>query len=112
MGYMPPPKSGAFQPVQPCHAKTWGGPNGHMPETPIGKGGKMDDTSVVVAEVIEWTEAHSEVWAQVQRQRDWNKVVTCGGTFKAPCRSCGVDEDEVDNFEEIPFNQHNQQQPR
>ena len=69
-----------------------------LPDTPIGLGGKMDDTSVVVGEalgtvfsssvssdgvmgrsptiedsnkkppdfdqVVEWTRAHSEVWAQ------------------------------------------------
>merc|ERR1719498_2169285 len=89
--YMPPPAPGPFQPMQPqilsqiaqriveeSHAKARPGPNGRMPETPIGKGGKMDDTSVVCAEIIEWTEAHSEVWAQVRRQRQWDDIVTCG----------------------------------
>merc|ERR1712048_1450795 len=111
--YMPPPKSGAFQPVQPsvlsqiterivqeCHAKTRAGPNGRMPETPIGKGGKMDDTSVVVAEVIEWTEAHSKIWSQVRRQRQWDDLVTCNGAIGGgACRTCGRDE-ETDEFED------------
>ncbi|CAK9015519.1 PPM-type phosphatase domain-containing protein [Durusdinium trenchii] len=44
--------------------KPWVGLYG-LPDTPIGLGGKMDDTSVVVGEVVEWTKAHSEVWAQV-----------------------------------------------
>ena len=39
----------------------------------------MDDTSCVVAEVVEWTEAHSEIWAQRARARQWEKLVTCGG---------------------------------
>lgn len=114
--YLPQPSPGPFRPVQPsvlgdiaqrivqeCHAKTKKGANGQMPETPIGKGGKMDDTSVVVAEVIEWTDAHSEIWQKVQRQRDWDRVVTCGGAIAQPCRGCGVEEDEVDEFEETTF---------
>jgi len=111
--FMPPPPPGHYVPLQPavlsqiaqrivqeCHAKTERGPGGRMPETPIGKGGKMDDTSVVVAEIIEWTEAHSEVWAQVRRQRKWDDLVTCGGTAQfGPCRTCTREED-VDEYEE------------
>merc|ERR1719440_609010 len=87
---MPPPRPGAFKPMEPailgeiaqhiieaCHAKTRPGPTGHMPETPIGRGGKMDDTSVVVGEVIEWTEAHSEVWDRVRKQKQWDKITSC-----------------------------------
>lgn len=110
---MPPPRPGPFQPMNPailstiaqriietCHAKTRPGPSGRMPDTPIGKGGKMDDTSVVVGEVIEWTEAHGEMWAQVRRQRQWDNVAVCGGL--GPCRACtgGDDVDEYE-FEEI-----------
>jgi serine/threonine protein phosphatase PrpC len=40
-----------------------------MRDTPIGRGGKIDDTSCVVGEVIEWTEAHSEAWAKVAKAR-------------------------------------------
>ncbi|CAK9009778.1 unnamed protein product [Durusdinium trenchii] len=50
--------------VDEAHAKSEVGLYG-LPDTPIGLGGKMDDTSVVVGEVVEWTKAHSEVWAQV-----------------------------------------------
>jgi len=108
--YMPPPRPGPYAPMQPsvlqqiaqtivleCHNKARPGPNGRLPETPIGKGGKMDDTSVVVAEVIEWTEAHSEVWAQVRRQKQWDNMITCGGA--GPCRSCttaDVDDEDYD----------------
>jgi protein phosphatase PTC7 len=114
--YLPPPSPGTFMPIQPavladiaqriveeCHAKTQKAKNGHMPETPIGKGGKMDDTSVVVAEVIEWTEAHSEIWNRVKKQKDWDRMVTCGGTFGHPCRGCAVDDDDIDDYEENPF---------
>merc|ERR1719506_2071950 len=111
--YMPPPQPGPFVPLQPqvlshiaqriveeSHAKARPGPNGRMPETPIGKGGKMDDTSVVCSEIIEWTEAHSEVWAQVRRKRQWDDIVTCGGAAQfGPCRTCKGD-DVTDEYEE------------
>lgn len=48
--------------VKACHAKSQCGPDGVLPAAPIGRGGKIDDTSVVVAEVVEWTKAHSEAW--------------------------------------------------
>jgi serine/threonine protein phosphatase PrpC len=110
--HMPPPAPGPFQAQQPsvlsqiaqriiheCHNKTRQ-VNGRMPETPIGKGGKMDDTSVVVAEVIEWTEAHSKIWAQVRRQKDWDDLVTCNGVMGGACRTCGSTEDDIDEHEE------------
>merc|ERR1719487_1757844 len=89
--FMPPQGHGYFEPTSPSilqdiaqhiieasHAKTKSGNMG-MPETPIGRGGKMDDTSVVVGEVIEWTDAHNEVWEQVRRQQRWDRVTSCGG---------------------------------
>lgn len=108
------PKPGAFTPSHPqilsqiakriveeSHAKSLAGRGGYLPDTPIGRGGKMDDTSVVVGEVVEWTEAHSKVWAQVRKQRQWRNMVTCGGMNmdNITCRSCqrpDVDTDEVD----------------
>lgn len=36
--------------VELCHAKTRTMPNGQLPDAPIGRGGKKDDTSCVVAE--------------------------------------------------------------
>lgn len=110
---LPTPKPGnSFVPTQPAvlsqiakriveesHAKSRSGPSGHLPETPIGRGGKMDDTSVVVGEVVEWTQAHSEVWAQVRRQRQWRSLVTCGGMDGA-CRACRrADQDSGDDHE-------------
>jgi protein phosphatase PTC7 len=63
--------------VMECHAKT-------LPPykpCPIGKGGKCDDTSCVVGEVVEWTEKYSEAWKELRRQRWWGNFITCGGNF-------------------------------
>ena len=29
----------------------------------------MDDTSVVVGEIIEWTEAHTQIWSEANRHK-------------------------------------------
>mmetsp|Transcript_41089 Transcript_41089/g.94530 ORF Transcript_41089/g.94530 Transcript_41089/m.94530 type:complete len:431 (-) Transcript_41089:130-1422(-) len=79
--------------VEESHAKTSVGPFGYMPDAPIGKGGKVDDTSCVVAEVVEWTEAHSAAWAQVRRQKQWDNLFTCGGSIKP----CTVGEEDEEN---------------
>ena len=72
--------------VKESHAKS-DCVNGQFLDTPIGKGmvisldpsvspfhmkpssehetgGKVDDTSVVVGEIIEWTEAHTQIWSE------------------------------------------------
>jgi protein phosphatase PTC7 len=67
--------------VMECHAKTL---PPHAP-CPIGKGGKVDDTSCVVGEVVEWTTAHSDAWKELRRQRWWGNFVTCGGSL-ATCQ--------------------------
>jgi len=108
---LPTPKPGAFVPTQPAllsqiakriveesHGKSRV-TGGILPDTPIGSGGKMDDTSVVVGEVVEWTQAHSEVWAQVRRQRQWRSVVTCGGMDGLACRTCTKAEDSGEEHE-------------
>eukprot|EP00441_Pelagodinium_beii_P045509 CAMPEP_0197623910 /NCGR_PEP_ID=MMETSP1338-20131121/3787_1 /TAXON_ID=43686 ORGANISM="Pelagodinium beii, Strain RCC1491" /NCGR_SAMPLE_ID=MMETSP1338 /ASSEMBLY_ACC=CAM_ASM_000754 /LENGTH=396 /DNA_ID=CAMNT_0043194003 /DNA_START=22 /DNA_END=1212 /DNA_ORIENTATION=+ len=82
--------------VKESHAKS-DGHGGQFLDTPIGKGGKVDDTSVVVGEIIEWTEAHKEIWSQVRRNRKWKDVMSCGGMqcgagpTRQPC--CGEDDD-------------------
>lgn len=68
--------------VAESHNKTKCGPHGYA-ETPIGKGGKVDDTSCLVAEVVEWTSAHGEAWAKIRSDRAWNNMLTCGGTLGA-----------------------------
>jgi len=81
--------------VLEAHSKSSDGGTGSFPDTPIGKGGKVDDTSVVVAEIVEWTEAHREVWASVRRNRQWKSVLTCGGCVgPTSCNACQVDDDD------------------
>jgi len=79
--------------VQACHSKTQPGPNGILPEAPIGRGGKMDDTSCVVAEVIEWTDAHSKAWAPRNHRNQWQNFMTCGS-------GCAASDDEVDGYDD------------
>jgi protein phosphatase PTC7 len=68
--------------VQQSHAKTVRGPHG-FPDSPIGQGGKIDDTSCVVAQVVEWTEAHGQAWSKIRSERAWENFLTCGGTIPA-----------------------------
>mmetsp|Transcript_126746 Transcript_126746/g.370422 ORF Transcript_126746/g.370422 Transcript_126746/m.370422 type:complete len:411 (-) Transcript_126746:58-1290(-) len=86
--------------VKDSHAKSACGAGGQFLDTPIGKGGKVDDTSVVVAEIVELTEAHKEIWSQVRRNRRWKNVLSCGGSFQCnaergpPCGSCEADDED------------------
>lgn len=82
--------------VLEAHSKSSDGGTGNFPDTPIGKGGKVDDTSVVIAEIVEWTDAHREVWAQVRRNKQWSSVLSCGGPCNNPCNTCQYDDDEDD----------------
>lgn len=87
--------------VKESHAKS-DCVNGQFLDTPIGKGGKVDDTSVVVGEIIEWTEAHTQIWSEVRRNRRWKDVISCGGmqcgmATRHSC-SCEGDEDEKSRF--------------
>jgi len=70
--------------VDSCHMKTRVDPRTRQwPDTPIGKGGKRDDTCCVVGEVVEWTEDESKHWEGIRRQKRMKDLVTCGG-FLAP----------------------------
>lgn len=66
-------------------------------DSPIGKGGKVDDTSVVVAEVVEWTQAHRDAWREMQRHQKYRKMFGCfGGGKGGSCASCpGMGGDEI-----------------
>merc|ERR1711988_1384927 len=66
--------------VMDSHAKT-ASVGGKYKDTPIGKGGKIDDTSCLVAQVVEWTEAHGEAWKQLRSKRMWNNIFSCGGVL-------------------------------
>lgn len=84
--------------VTSAHAKSSDGGTGQFPDTPIGRGGKVDDTSVVVAEIVEWTDAHKEIWAEVRRNRHWHSLMSCGGCGvpTGACNTCEYDDDEED----------------
>lgn len=108
-----PPKPGKFSPthptllsqlaqriVQEAHAKSRPRAGGHYPDAPIGKGGKMDDTSVVVGEVIEWTDQHIETWVREARIRKpqpptWDSAfLTCGSACTADDEDSGEEYDD------------------
>merc|ERR1719272_670173 len=80
--------------AQACHAKTEVGPDGMYAESPIGKGGKVDDTCCVVGECVEWTEEHSEAWTTVRRQKKLQQMFGCGGLFDSCCKD-DEEEDEL-----------------
>merc|ERR1711862_584952 len=72
---------------------------GRYLDTPIGKGGKVDDTSVVVAEIVEWTDAHRQIWSQVRRNRQWS-MLSCDGLQCSGIRDTSrgaVEEDRMPN---------------
>lgn len=84
-------KQVAMRIVSECHRKTQTNHRGEYPNAPIGKGGKRDDTSCVVGEVVEFTQAHREVWSRIRRQQRWPSLLSCNGCGDE-LRRC-VDED-------------------
>jgi serine/threonine protein phosphatase PrpC len=83
--------------VEACHAKTLPGPGHLYPDTPIGKGGKRDDTCCVVGEVTEWTDTQSALWNRIRRQRRLQNMLTCGGGlagFLSCSAVCTNDQDD------------------
>mmetsp|Transcript_147774 Transcript_147774/g.275383 ORF Transcript_147774/g.275383 Transcript_147774/m.275383 type:complete len:421 (+) Transcript_147774:75-1337(+) len=85
--------------VEEAHLKTAAGFDGRYADTPIGKGGKVDDTCCVVGEVVEWTAQHSQAWTRLRRQRQWNSFATCGGM----CNTCCKDEDDEYEYAEPSY---------
>jgi len=63
--------------VQAAHQKTEIRAGGFLAEAPIGKGGKMDDTSCVVADIMEWTEAHQKLYARESEPLHWMNLWSC-----------------------------------
>lgn len=112
--HMPPAEDGQFMASSPAllsqisqeiiaraHAKTNVDEFNQLPDTPIGQGGKMDDTSIVVAEVVEWTETHNQILQEVRGRS------MCGPGGRSmcgpvgPCRMCvapwGIDQHELED---------------
>jgi protein phosphatase PTC7 len=81
--------------VMESHAKTMP-VNGQYRESPIGLGGKIDDTSCLVAQVVEWTDAHGEAWGKIRSKKMWKNIFSCGGRLPA------IDRDEIvtSNYEQ------------
>mmetsp|Transcript_7146 Transcript_7146/g.11773 ORF Transcript_7146/g.11773 Transcript_7146/m.11773 type:complete len:460 (+) Transcript_7146:52-1431(+) len=78
--------------VMECHAKT-------LPPykpCPIGKGGKVDDTSCVVGEVVEWTDEHGEAWSNLRRRKWFRDFFSCGGSLPVDSEEMTVDEQYED----------------
>lgn len=74
-------------------------------DTPVGLGGKADDTSVVVAEVVEWTRERRQAWLREhpRRPKRWTSIFSCG-TGPSCCHAEGGsgsgDSDSDDAFAE------------
>jgi protein phosphatase PTC7 len=52
--------------VADCHKKANLRPDGSRADAPIGKGGKPDDTCIVVSQVVEWTTTRIRKWENEQ----------------------------------------------
>lgn len=103
-----PPRGARFSPTDPsllallaqriveeAHAKSHERPGGRLRDAPIGPGGKMDDTCVVVGEVIEWTEEVSYEWMQrmrAKRRPMWDRLASM--PFAQCVNGCQVDDDD------------------
>jgi len=66
--------------VMESHAKTEL-VNGQYRQSPIGPGGKIDDTSCLVGQVVEWTDAHGEAWSNIRSRKMWKNIFSCGGAI-------------------------------
>jgi len=77
--------------VQRAHAKSEIRIDRPVQHTPLGVGGKADDTSVVVAEVTEWTRTRRELWERSRRGVPaWQRILSCSaGDAVSPCRRDG-----------------------
>ena len=84
--------------VEQCHAKTRPLPNGQLAEAPIGRGGKKDDTSCVVAEVVEWTREMQKIWTPKQQSwsQSWFGLGSVGSWFDMNA-CCGASPDSDDD---------------
>lgn len=94
----PAPSAGCFVPAKPAtlseiamtivekaHSKSKFQRDQTLPNTPLGVGGKADDTSVVVAEVVEWTRAGPEVERNWPLPK-WSDLFACGPGRTASCQ--------------------------
>mmetsp|Transcript_32721 Transcript_32721/g.77858 ORF Transcript_32721/g.77858 Transcript_32721/m.77858 type:complete len:378 (+) Transcript_32721:46-1179(+) len=82
--------------VEASHRKSVRLPTGQLPDAPIGRGGKMDDTSVTVGEVVEWTEEHARMYVPPPAALSTWQRRSFLPSFIPSCTSCCVvsEEDE------------------
>jgi len=90
--------------VLESHAKTSPGYGGVFADAPIGRGGKADDTSCVVGEVVEWTDAHTDAWVRVRRERQWSNLLSCGISMPRCADSDSDDERRKTKVRNYPQN--------
>jgi len=81
--------------VLACHEKTQP-MRGMYLDCPIGKGGKVDDTSCVVGEVVEWTDEHGDAWSNLRRRKWFRDFFSCGGSLPVDSDDITVDEQYED----------------
>lgn len=90
--------------VQRAHAKSEITADTPVPISPLGVGGKADDTSVVVAEVVEWTERRRELWERTQKPKSvWGRFFSCavgGPTCGSQDHEANSDSDSAEAHEE------------
>uniref|UniRef100_A0A7S4UJ61 Protein phosphatase n=1 Tax=Alexandrium monilatum TaxID=311494 RepID=A0A7S4UJ61_9DINO len=84
--------------VEASHRKSIRLPTGQLPDAPIGRGGKMDDTSVVVGQVVEWTEEHARRYTPSAVEPRWGlhglipSCTSCCPMSEEETESCGEDD--------------------
>jgi len=78
--------------VEKAHAKSEIRLDRPVQHTPLGVGGKADDTSVVVAEVVEWTRARREVWERSKKVPSWQRMLSCSAVEASPCSRRGAED--------------------
>lgn len=87
--------------VEESHNKTKVNPATRAyPSSPIGKGGKQDDTSCVVGQVIEWTEDLCKQWSKVRYHKQVKDLVPCGAGF-GKVAFCRGDEDAEEEAKKL-----------
>jgi len=88
--------------VEKAHSKCAMGFGRPAQLTPVGEGGKVDDTSVVVAEVIEWTPTLCQAWAKAHRRPSaFASLFSCGTTMCKPKRRGYTSDHELDEEYEV-----------
>eukprot|EP00392_Amoebophrya_sp_AT5.2_P000523 g524.t1 len=92
--------------VAAAHEKSGADGKNSISTTPIGYGGKIDDTSCVIGEVVEYTKFHADLIHRTRRQQKMRKVKNCLQVACFPVRAWGAgdggrERSKVDQAEEV-----------